>query len=309
MLRRYPLEFPVEGEAVGQPVERFVRRCLDADPAHVQKLLRQQRVHFIPAVAPGAPGAEVTLTRGAAIPAEGVLRLLRKAAGGRPAPAANRNIRLRVVHEDPEFVVLDKPAGLPMHPGPRHGTDTLLNGLIARYPECGQLGPECNHGLAHRLDLETSGLLVAARTARAHASLVTQFEGREVEKQYLALAAAGEPGLEGGVIDLPVGEKPAVTEVAVLERRGPVLLLELRPRTGRTHQIRIHLAERGHPVLCDGRYGAGRDALTARLYLKRLALHAERLGFRHPETGAPLLFERPLPRDLRHSWKRARGQE
>ena len=303
MLRRYPLEFPVGVEAVGQPVERFVRRCLDADPAHVQKLVRQRRAVFVPE---GRSDGEVLLERGALIPATGLVRILPRTAGDRPAPAPNGRIRLRVLHEDPEFLVIDKPSGLPMHPGPRHGTDTLLNGLAARSPECALLGYSHNHGLVHRLDLETSGLVVVARTVRAYASLVEQFEARQVHKQYLALVAVGAAGVEGGLIDRPVADKPAVTEVEVIEHCGPVALLKLKPRTGRMHQLRVHLSERSNPVLCDRRYGTGRDELTARLYLKRLALHAEQLSFSHPDTGEPLAFERPMPRDLRHSWKRAR---
>ncbi|MFH0945634.1 MAG: RluA family pseudouridine synthase [Planctomycetota bacterium] len=303
-MTRYPREFQVESEAAGTKVETFVRRCLDADPVHVRKLLRQKRVRF---ACLGQEGEPQVMARGQVLEEPGLLSVLAAPQALDRTPAPNRKIRLRVIHEDPALLVIDKPAGLAMHPGPRHGTDTLLNGLVARNPECGQLGRERNFGLAHRLDLDTSGLLVVARTAAAHEALVAQFKQRSVEKRYLALASVGPSGISGGVQETPVREKEARTEIEVVDRAGAVALLSLIPKTGRTHQIRIHLAERHNPVLGDRRYGTGLDALTAKLYLKRLALHAAALSFSHPEEGTVLKFELPLPRDLRHSWKRARS--
>ena len=292
----------MESDAAGTKVETFVRRCLDADPVHVRKLLRQKRVRFARL---GQQGDPQVMMRGQLLEEPGMLSVLAATQDPDRKPAPNRKIRLRVLHEDPEFLVIDKPSGLAMHPGPRHGTDTLLNGLMARNPECGLLGRERNFGLAHRLDLETSGLLVIARTAATHEALVAQFKQRSVEKRYLALVAVGSSGVSAGIQETPVREKDARTEIEVVERAGVVALLRLTPKTGRTHQIRIHLAERNNPVLGDRRYGTGPDALTAKLYLKRLALHAEALSFAHPVDGTVLKFERQLPRELRHSWKRA----
>lgn len=299
--RHYPQEFTVTPADVDQPVERFVRRCLDADPAHVSKLLRQGRVRY--RVGDGTQ-AEVVLSRGDRIAGPGQIQLTARE-GERAPPAPNRRIRLRLVYEDEELVVVDKPSGLATHPGPRHGSDTLLNAIIARYPECAGLGREQNHGLVHRLDLETSGLLVVARSGAAHQALLEQFRAREVEKRYLALVHAGGAKPVPCMIDEPIEEREARTEIESVESAGSIALLGLRLHTGRTHQIRIHLAGRGMPVLRDVRHGTGADELTARLYVKRMALHAERLSFARPATGERLAFHRPLPRDLRHSWKRA----
>ena len=298
VVRGYPRELLIEEGDEGQPVERFLRRRLRADPPHVQKLLRQRRVLRL-----GDDGDDVELCRGDTLPASG--RVLVRARGERPPPQPNRRIRSVVLLEDDDLAVIDKPSGLATHPGPRHGTDTVLNALIARYPELLELGRERGYGLVHRLDRETSGLLVIARTAPAYDGLVEAFKQRRVDKRYAALVDVRSGRVESITLDAPVGGKPARTDVELEERIGPVARLSLRPHTGRMHQIRVHLRDAGWPVLRDDRYGSGADDLTARLYLKRLALHAERIHFLHPRTGEPVAVERPMPRDLRHAWKRA----
>ncbi len=231
-------------------------------------------------------------------------RTVSKPRGRRPPPQPNRRLRFRVVYEHTDLVVVVKRPGLVMHPGPGHGTDTLLNALIGRFPDLLALGDEREYGLVSRLDRGTSGLVVVARSVPGYEGLVQAFSERRVEKVYLALVA-GAPAAEGEV-DQPIGGKGATTRWEVVESTGEVSLLRVRPLSGRTHQIRIHLAEVGFPVLRDDRYGSGADDLTAKLYLPRLALHAHQLAFQHPVSDERVTCEEPLPRDLRRAWKRAR---
>ncbi|MGE0710747.1 MAG: RluA family pseudouridine synthase [Planctomycetota bacterium] len=289
----------VDREDAGLPVERFLARALDRGIDHAQKLVRQGRVRLERA---GRPAR-----RGEVLEAGETLRLLpaeRPAGPFAAPPQPNRRLRLSVLHEDPALLVLDKAAGVPVHPGPGHGTDTLLNALVARCPELLELGAEREYGLVHRLDLGTSGVLVVARTAAAYAWLREAFAERRVHKRYLALCR-GAPRDEEGEVEGEVAGKPARTRYRVLEVRGEVGLLELEPETGRTHQLRIHLAALGCPVLGDARYGTGRDELTARLYLTRMALHAAELRLEHPDGSGEVGWESKLPRALSKAWKRA----
>jgi 23S rRNA pseudouridine1911/1915/1917 synthase len=248
-----------------------------------------------------------------------------------PAKPAGEAIPLRVVHEDDELIVIDKPAGLVIHPAPGNRTGTLVNALIAH---CGQslsgIGGEKRPGIVHRLDKDTSGLLVVAKTDRAHRALSAQFadHGRAgaLERAYLALVW-GAPKSPHGTVDAPIGRDPksrvrmavraggrrAVTHYAVgavyqgRDGKPVASLVECRLETGRTHQIRVHMARLGHPLLGDAVYGAGfrskarhlGPAAQARLAaLGRQALHAYRLGFAHPVSGKVVRFESKLPADL-----------
>ena len=225
----------------------------------------------------------------------------REAAAVHPEPLA-----LRVIHEDAELLVIDKPPGLVMHPGPGHWTGTLLNGLV-HHVGPGE-GRRARPGLVHRLDKGTSGVLVIAKTDAAHRDLSRQFRAHSVHRVYLALVAGAVR--RGGLIDQGLGRDPrdrrrvsarsaaprrAVTEYRVSERLGPdATLVEARPRTGRMHQIRVHLASIGHAVLGDAIYG-GAPADPA---LTRPMLHAAVLGFVHPNTGEYVEFHAPLPADM-----------
>jgi 23S rRNA pseudouridine1911/1915/1917 synthase len=229
-----------------------------------------------------------------------------------------------VVYEDEDLVVVDKPAGLVVHPGAGRTGGTMAAGLLARYPdlaglvEAGICEPE-RPGIVHRLDRGTSGLLAVARTERAYRSLTAQLGARTVERRYLALVA-GHVSEDRGVIDAPIGRsirqptrmavsaqgREARTSYTVVHRYAePVssTLLVLALDTGRTHQIRVHLAAIGHPVLGDDRYGqvgaGGRGRVGGTLLpAGRLFLHAARLGFEHPATGETQRFDALMPPDL-----------
>ncbi len=244
-------------------------------------------------------------------------RILVRAALAPPAgvPVEAEAIGLEVVHRDPECFVIDKPAGLVVHPGAGNPRHTLQNALLALDPELAQV-PRA--GIVHRLDKDTSGLLVIARTLPAHTSLTRQLAARSVAREYLALCR-GLP-TTGGTIDRPIGRdradrrrmavradgRPAVTHYRVLERFRGHALLCVSLETGRTHQIRLHLAHAQHPIVGDPVYGgrsqrprgASETLLAALAGFKRQALHAARLRFEQPRTGRSLSFERPAPSDF-----------
>jgi 23S rRNA pseudouridine1911/1915/1917 synthase len=227
---------------------------------------------------------------------------------------------LDILFEDRDLLVVVKPPGLVVHPGAGHKEGTLLNALLHHCPELAEIGEVSRPGLVHRLDKDTSGLLVVAKTALAHASLVSQFQDRTVAKTYLALVW-GHLSAPEGEIERQVGRHPtarhkmsvharrgrqAVTLWRVLrELPGTLSLVELTPKTGRTHQLRVHLAALNHPVLGDATYGGGVSRLTGNLALaqlkplvRRQLLHAWRLGITHPRTGERLRWEAPPPADF-----------
>lgn len=222
-----------------------------------------------------------------------------------PSALAPQWMRLHVVHEDDHVIVVEKPAGLIVHPGSGHSSGTLANALLARYPEIEHVGSERRPGIVQRLDADTSGLLVVARTPLGYQRLIEEMRQRTVGKTYLALVR-GHPRPPSGSIDAPIGRhpadrkrmavvstgRPALTEYRSRRRYKGFALLEVRIHTGRTHQIRVHLSAIGHPVAGDARYG-GRVP-----FLGRQFLHASRLAFRHPLTGAYLQFTSQLPQGL-----------
>jgi 23S rRNA pseudouridine1911/1915/1917 synthase len=218
---------------------------------------------------------------------------------------------LDVLHEDADVIVLDKPAGLVVHPAPGHPRGTLVNALLHHCRDLSGIGGVLRPGIVHRLDRGTSGVMVAAKHDAAHAHLARQFHDHGVERVYHAWVA-GTPRADAGRVDRPVGRhprdrkkmsvasrsgRPARTAWRVARRfpRSEAARLEVRPETGRTHQIRVHLAAAGWPVLGDPVYGRRRRAPAG---LSRPALHAAVLGFTHPRTGEALRFEAPLPEDL-----------
>ncbi len=232
------------------------------------------------------------------------------------------NIPLSLLYEDESLVVIDKPAGMVVHPARGHWRGTLTAALAWHFEHLSSVGGAVRPGIVHRLDRETSGVIVVAKTDSAHLRLAEQFAARTVEKQYFAVVV-GMPDRDRDVIDEPLGVHPhqrekmairrghpdsreAVTRYEVLERFTGFAAVQAFPKTGRTHQIRVHLTHAGYPILCDRLYG-GRSVITLgevrktrdeTPLLERLALHAQTLGITHPETGERLEFTAPLPPDL-----------
>jgi 23S rRNA pseudouridine1911/1915/1917 synthase len=229
----------------------------------------------------------------------------------RPQP-----IDLNLVYEDESILVLDKPAGLVVHPAAGHADGTLVNALLSHAPAMAQLP---RGGIVHRLDKDTSGLMVAAKTLAAHHDLVAQLQARTVKRQYCAVCVGAMTG--GGTIDAPIGRhprqrkkmavvehggKPAVTHYRVRQRFAHHTRIAVNLETGRTHQIRVHMAHRKYPLVGDPLYagrpripgGASQALIEALRGFPRQALHAEALGLMHPVSGEPMHFECPLPEDL-----------
>jgi 23S rRNA pseudouridine1911/1915/1917 synthase len=224
-------------------------------------------------------------------------------------PQAQR-MPLKIVHEDASLIVLDKPAGLVVHPGAGQPDRTLLNALLAHSP---RLAGVPRAGIVHRLDKDTSGLLVVAKTVEAQVSLVKQLAERTMRRVYLALVQGDPPA--SGTIDAPVGRdtrartrmavthrgKPARTAYRVLERFGHAALVECRLETGRTHQIRVHFQHIRHPLVGDNVYRRGTRHGTE---FPRQALHATELSLVHPQTGKTMTWQAPLPADMKKLLKR-----
>ena len=225
-----------------------------------------------------------------------------------PAP---QNLDIEVVHEDDDVIVVDKPAGMAVHAGAGRTDGTLVNALLARYPELAEMEPVERPGIVHRLDVETSGLLLVGRSVGAATALSAAIKAREVDRRYLALVVGKMPP-GAGVVDRPIGRHPAIrTRQSVIDNGRPartrfafvsgfsvagkaLSMVELKLETGRTHQIRVHMQAIGYPILGDPVYGTNLPEID----LRRQFLHAHRIGFTHPFTGQAMVFQSPLPDDL-----------
>jgi 23S rRNA pseudouridine1911/1915/1917 synthase len=237
----------------------------------------------------------------------------------RPEGILPEDVPLHIVFEDDDLAVLEKPPGMTVHPGAGRCTGTLVNALLARFSSLSTLAGPARPGIVHRLDRDTSGLIIIAKSDAAHERLQEQFRGRKVQKHYTALVWGCPRDCEG-TIALPIGRgrrdrkkmsvrtaapRDAVTSYRVAELLGPIARLEISLHTGRTHQIRVHLSSLGHPILGDGVYGGRRwkevkDPKMRELLrgVGRQALHAGALSFLHPVTGQRLSFHSALPEDM-----------
>jgi 23S rRNA pseudouridine1911/1915/1917 synthase len=247
-----------------------------------------------------------------------------------PVELVPEDLPISIVYEDDDIVVVDKPAGMVVHPAPGHATGTLVNALLARVGTLSSVGLPNRPGIVHRLDRDTSGLLVVARSDEAHRHLASALSARTVGRRYLA-AVWGRFSQDDVTIDKPIGRhlrdrkrmdvveggRQAITHVRHLERWAAADLLAIRLETGRTHQIRVHLSDSGHPVVGDPVYGPGWErgmsgaggvwAAEFARRTRRLFLHAARLSFNHPTSGEPLSFTAPLPEPLVAAVEWARG--
>jgi 23S rRNA pseudouridine1911/1915/1917 synthase len=315
-----PQRFGVESAFIGKRLDLFLAaRVPEMSRSRLKALIASGEVLVNGAPAKAAlllkGGEEISLTR---LPPRSVAAL---------APEA---LPLAILFEDDELLVVDKAAGQIVHPGAGIESGTLVNAILAHCPDLPGIGGERRPGIVHRLDKDTSGCLVVAKREQALVRLQAQFKAHSVDKRYLAIAH-GDPG-SSGRFDTLHGRHPtdrlrftarvstgrqAITEWQRLERFDGASLLEVRILTGRTHQIRMHLSEAGHPLLRDALYGAARrekkipfgstlgQAVTQ---LGRHALHAARLTFEHPRTGERLSFEAPLPDDFAQALTILRGE-
>ncbi len=298
-----PVLLNIQPQDAGQRLDRYLTSTLDGiSRTGVQQLIAGGSV-FVN----GRPGkASYALRVGDAVQVSRV---------SPPGPQSSNlqplSYKLDIVYEDSDLLVVNKAAGMVVHPAPGHTADTLVNALLAYRPELRDVGGEQRPGIIHRLDKDTSGLIIVAKNTRTLAALTEQMQRHEVVKRYLALVVGSMP-LDQGSIDAPIGRDPrhrqqmAITAVGSREARthfrvlqrfphGHSLLL-LQLETGRTHQIRVHLKAIGHPIVGDPVYGPGRKGQG--LTLKRPFLHAYQLKFTHPTTNVVLELEAPLPADL-----------
>jgi 23S rRNA pseudouridine1911/1915/1917 synthase len=333
---QFPITIQVPVEAAGQRIDQFLAAQIpDISRARVQQLLQEQK-----ALLNGSSAKPSLKLRGGE-----TITIL-----GDPQPpplrAIAENIPLEILYEDADLAVINKPAGMMVHPAAgatdsERNRGTLVNALLHRFRQLSAVGGEARPGIVHRLDKETSGIILVARSDAAHRNLARQFSGRVVKKRYIALVH-GWPARQHGTINAPIsrdtirrtrmttrgiGGRTAITHYQVRERLetayGKFALLDVHIETGRTHQIRVHMASLGHPVAGDTLYGAPGVIRPASLLpksrrktqsgmqelsLDRNFLHAAAIEFAHPRTGQSLSFETSLPNELSGFMERLRGQ-
>ena len=324
---RFPLTIAVPADAAGQRLDQFLAEQIpDVSRARVQQMLREEKALVNGAIAKSSlklrGGEQITILGEVQPP---------------PLRAIAEDIPLDIVYEDDDLAVVNKPAGMMVHAGAGATDDernrgTLVNALLHRFGALSEVGGELRPGIVHRLDKETSGLILVAKNDLAHRRLAAQFSKREIKKRYVALVH-GLPPKDRGTINDPIsrdavrrtrmsirgsGGRSAITHYEVRERiasaYGKFALVDVRIETGRTHQIRVHMASLRHPVVGDALYGAAKElkrvgnAISpAVLALDRNFLHAAAIEFQQPRTGEAMKFEAPLPKELLEFLEKVRG--
>ncbi len=287
---------------VGQRIDRVVSLLLEVSRSVATDLIAGGEV-LLDGVVPSKPSVRLEAGQSMVMPEHVVAQAIE----------ADPTVTLAIRFVDDHVIVVDKPAGLVVHPGAGVHSGTLAQGILAQFPEVVEVGEPARPGIVHRLDRGTSGLLVVARSARSYESLTGQLRSRTVAREYRALVY-GLPAANEGIIDAPIGRslrhptrqtvradgKAARTAYTVLERfeAADVAFVSFQLETGRTHQIRVHSDAVGHPLVGDDRYGAIRSPHTVIRSATRPFLHAVSLGFEHPDSGEWMEFESPLPADL-----------
>ncbi len=297
-------DLTVSPEEAGIRIDRYLTSVLAGHSrSQIQRLIKDGKV----TVAGRAVPANRVVRGGDAVGIE-----IPEPTGAAPEP---EDLDLDIVYQDSDLIVVNKPAGMVVHPAAGHAQGTLVNALLHEVDDLSGIGGELRPGIVHRLDRGTSGLMVVAKNDRAHAELARQFHDREVEKEYVALVWGVVQA--GRRIDLPIGRDPAdrkkmsararrarsaATRITAALQIPGVTLIHVAIATGRTHQIRVHLSEIGHPIVGDAVYGGLRRRVPGDLRpvlgLDRPFLHAGRLVFHHPSDGRKMEFEAPLPPDL-----------
>lgn len=297
---------PIQPSEVGQRLDRYLTAVLTRlSRTTIQQLITDEAIHVN-----GRPSKP-----GYALRSGDEVQVLREEPQPTSSKVTPQHIPLDIVYEDSDLLVINKAAGMVVHPAAGHFEDTLVNALVAHYPDLGEAEDETRPGIVHRLDRDTSGLMIVAKNTRTQAALIEQMKQHEITKRYLALVA-GVVALDQGSIDAPIGRnqrhrqqmaitavnsREARTHFRVLQRFARHTLLLVQLETGRTHQIRVHLQAIGHPVFGDPVYGPHKSHISAARHepvLHRQFLHSYQLVFTHPTTGALLELEAPLPPDL-----------
>ncbi len=294
-------KWTIQLEQVGQRLDRYLTSVL----SDVSRTASQQLIAEGAVIVNGKPGKP-----GYSLRENDEVEVLRTASSVVQRDLVQQALPLDIVYEDSDLLVINKAAGMVVHPAPGHYDDTLVNALLARYPELRSSEEDMRPGIVHRLDRDTSGLIIVAKNLRTQAACIDLMKQHKVEKRYIALVE-GIVSLDRGSIDAPIGRdqrhrqrmtitvtdgREARTHFKVIERFAHHSLLLLQLETGRTHQIRVHLKAISHPVVGDTVYGSGH--MAADVHLQRQFLHAYQLKFAHPSTGKILDLEAPLPADL-----------
>ncbi|QBD77741.1 RluA family pseudouridine synthase [Ktedonosporobacter rubrisoli] len=291
----------IDAEQVGQRLDRYLVSVLsDISRTGVQQLIADGLI-----LVNGRPAKAGYLLR-----LHDEIEALQTAQPQQPLDVQPRAIPLDIAYEDDDLLVVNKAAGMVVHPAPGHYDDTLVNALLARYPQLQAVEGDVRPGIVHRLDRDTSGLMLVAKNVRAQAALIEQMKRHEIMKRYLALVD-GNVSLDQGSIDAPIGRDPrhrqqmavtavgsrqAITHFRVLQRFARHTLLLVQLETGRTHQIRVHLQAIGYPIVGDPVYGSGNKLRG--IALQRQFLHSYQLELIHPASRQKLEIEAPLPDDL-----------